>query len=126
MAAAAVMMSFSACTLEESPSKEDYAPSSSSTIVKEAETFELNQTAVFENLKITATELKENKGKSRESCPCIEKFDFTFKTWLLIKGRTRKRKKKHLENLNKTSGLKLIFKNRKQLEQWLNSLKNEE
>ncbi len=76
--------------------------------------------------KMARKRYKNNKGKSRESCPCIEKFDFAFRIWLLIRGRTRKRKKKHLENLNKTSGLKLIFTNRKQLEQWLNSLNNEE
>lgn len=76
--------------------------------------------------KMARKRYKINKGRSRESCPCIEKFDFSFRTWLLISGRTRKRKKRHLDNLNKTSGLKLIFKNRKQLEHWLNSLKNEE
>ena len=31
-----------------------------------------------------------NLNRSRESCPCIEKFDLEFKKWILINGRTRK------------------------------------
>lgn len=61
----------------------------------------------------------ENKNKSRESNPCIEKFDKEFKKWLLYKGRTIKRKKIILSNYNKTKGKKLMFKNKKQLEKWL-------
>lgn len=93
--------------------------------------FEISDITIFLNYnrfycyKKAKKRYKNNKGKSRESCPCIEKFDFAFRIWLLIRGRTIKRKKKHLENLNKTSGLKLIFKNKRQLEKWLYSLYNE-
>ena len=62
---------------------------------------------------------KMNLNMSRESCPCIKKFDLEFKKWILINGRTRKNKQQHLQNLNKTKGIKLIFKNRRQLKKWL-------
>ena len=65
---------------------------------------------------------KMYKNTSRESCPCKEKFDSEFKKWILFTGRTKKRRSKHIENLNKTNGQKLIFKNRKQLEKWLESI----
>ena len=59
------------------------------------------------------------RNTSRESCPCKEKFDFKFKKWILFTSRTKKMKKKYYTNLNKTKGLKLIFKNRRQLNKWL-------
>lgn len=62
------------------------------------------------------------KDTPRESCPCKEKFDKEFKEWILFSGRTKKRRLKHLENLNKTNGQKLVFKNRKQLNKWLDSI----
>jgi len=65
---------------------------------------------------------KEYKSKSRESFPCVEKFDKQFKKAILIDGRTRDRKKRYLINLNKTHGEKFIFKNRKQLNNWLKSI----
>ena len=62
------------------------------------------------------------KDTQRESCPCKEKFDLEFKKWILFSGRTKKRKQKHLINLNKTNGKKLIFNNLKQLNKWLESI----
>ena len=60
-----------------------------------------------------------NKNKKRENFPCIEKFDFEFQLWLIYQGRTRKRRKKHLDNLNKCKGEKLVFKSRKGLLKYL-------
>ena len=68
---------------------------------------------------------KKSKGVARESFPCPDKFDRSFKWWLLFSGRTKKRKKKHLDALNKSPGEKLIFKSRKQLEKYLQKLKTE-
>lgn len=65
---------------------------------------------------------KMYKNSSRESCPCKEKFDFKFKKWILYEGRTKKRRQKHLSNLNKTKGEKFIFNNRKQLNLWLKEI----
>lgn len=59
------------------------------------------------------------KGKSREDLPCTEKLDKTFKRWVLYKGRTKARQLKHLENLNKTSGKRVIIKNVRQLNKFL-------
>ena len=66
----------------------------------------------------------EYKGKTRESIPCEEKFDKDFKKWILFDSRTKEKKERHLNNLNKTSGQKLMFKNRKQLNKWLDTILN--
>ena len=58
----------------------------------------------------------------RESCPCKEKFDFEFRKWILYEGRTKQRRKKHIDNLTKTNGTKLIFSNLKQLNKWLREI----
>lgn len=65
---------------------------------------------------------KMHKDSPRESCKCKEKFDKEFKRWILIEGRTKQRREKHLNNLNKTKGEKLIFKNKRQLNKWLNEI----
>lgn len=62
------------------------------------------------------------KDSHRESCPCKEKFDFEFKKWILYEGRTKQRRKKHIDNLTKTNGTKLIFSNLKQLNKWLSEI----
>lgn len=64
----------------------------------------------------------ENKNNRRDSFPCIEKFDWEFKRWLLFTGRTKKRQKMMKKLLSQTQGQQLIFKNRKELHQWLHSL----
>jgi len=66
---------------------------------------------------------KQHRFIPRESCPCPDKFDKSFRRWILIDGRTKKRKQKNMNNLNKTKGEKLIFTNRKQVNAWLNTLK---
>lgn len=59
-----MILTLCACDLEsDKPSKEVGASSQSSETVKE-ETFSLNETAVFNNLKFTATEIKESNGDS--------------------------------------------------------------
>lgn len=72
--------------------------------------------------KMCKNRYKMYKDSPRESCNCKEKLDKEFKRWILIDGRTRERKKKHMSNLNKTKGQKLVFKNRKQLNKWLISI----
>ena len=44
-----------------------------------------------------------------------EKFDRSFRRWILIDGRTKERKQKHLANINATSGQKVVLKNRRQV-----------
>lgn len=90
--------------------------------------FEISDITIFLNYnrfycyKMCKKRYKEYKDRPRESCPCPEKLNKEFKTWILFGGRTKKRKQRHFNNLNKTSGKKLIFKNLKELNKWLESL----
>ena len=67
--ATVMLLSLSACLEESAPQKETYVEEEADTNgeakeeIKE-ETFSLNETAVFENLKITALEIKESNGES--------------------------------------------------------------
>ena len=56
---------FAACTVDDTPTKETNQNQETPTKATEAkdESFQLNETAVFKNLKITATELKESAGE---------------------------------------------------------------
>ena len=56
------------------------------------------------------------RGQARPDLGCTEKFDRSFRRWILIDGRTKERKQKHLDNLNATSGEKVVLKNRKQVQ----------
>ncbi len=91
--------------------------------------FEIADMIIFLNFnrficyKSAKNRYKKYKGTARESCPCEEKFDFAFKKWILWEGRTRERKKKHLKNLSHCHGQKYIFKNRKQVNQFLEQLR---
>ena len=51
---------------------------------------------------------------ARPDLGMTEKFDRSFRRWLLIDGRIKERKQKHLSNLNATSGQKVVLKNRRQ------------
>lgn len=56
--------------------------------------------------------------KVRPDCPCIEKFDWEFKKWLLFSGRTRKRKRKFL-SIIKEAKKGIIIKNQKELDNFI-------
>ncbi len=61
-----ICFSLSACVADSAPSKEIASGESNSSDTTETtekdDTFKINETAVFENLKFTATELKESTG----------------------------------------------------------------
>lgn len=90
--------------------------------------FEISDITIYLNYnrfycyKMARRRYKQNKGKIRDSFPCEERFDLSFQWWILFSSRIKKRRKKHLLNLNKTKGLKLMFKNKKQLDKWLLSI----
>ena len=65
---------------------------------------------------------KENKGGSRESCPCEERFNLSFRFWILFQSRNRRKKKQLQDMMDLAKGEKLVFKNRKQLNAYLESL----
>lgn len=87
--------------------------------------FEISDITIFLNYnrfycyRMCKKRYKEYKDIPRDSCPCKEKFDLKFKTWILFSGRTKKRRRKHLFNLNKTSGKKIVIRNKKELDNWL-------
>lgn len=54
------------------------------------------------------------RGKTRPDLPCGEKFDRSFQRWILIDSRKREFRQKILNNLNATSGRKVVLKNRRQ------------
>ena len=64
------------------------------------------------------------RGRARESCPCPEKFDRTFRRWLLLDGRTEARRQKHLENLSKTEGRQVTLKSRREIRRFLEAQAN--
>ena len=59
------------------------------------------------------------RNKRRPDLPCPDKFDRSFRRWILIDGRTNDRKQKHFTNLNATSGQKVVLKNRRQVQKYL-------
>lgn len=65
---------------------------------------------------------KKYKGSVRPDCPCPEKFDAEFKSWLLKQGRTRERKQKYREIIADCKGEVLEFRSRKKLMRYLKSL----
>ncbi|MBQ9731114.1 MAG: DNA topology modulation protein FlaR [Bacilli bacterium] len=63
-----------------------------------------------------------HRGKIRDSFPCTERFGLEFQKWILYKGRTKAKRKRHLDNLNRVNGEKIIFKNRRQVNKYLKKL----
>lgn len=64
------------------------------------------------------------RGQARPDLGMVEKFDRSFRRWLLVDGRTKERKQKHLDNLNATSGQKVVLKNRRQVQKYLDEFAN--
>lgn len=62
---------------------------------------------------------KKYRGQARPDLGVTEKFDRSFRRWILIDGRTKERKQKHFSNLNATSGQKVILKNRRQVRHFM-------
>ena len=62
---------------------------------------------------------RKYRGVARPDLGMTEKFDRSFRRWLLIEGRTKERKQKHLANLNATSGQKVVLKNRRQVQKFV-------
>ena len=62
---------------------------------------------------------RKYRGQVRPDLGCTEKFDRSFRRWILIDGRTREHRQKHLNNLNATAGQKIVLKNRRQVRTFL-------
>lgn len=59
------------------------------------------------------------RGVPRPDLPCGEKFDRSFRRWLLVDGRTKQRRQQLLANLNATNGVKVVLKNRRQVKKYI-------
>ena len=68
---------------------------------------------------------RKYRGIPRPDLPCGEKFDRSFRRWLLIDGRTHERRQKHLHNLNATARQKVILKNRHQVTKFVEQFKKQ-
>lgn len=62
---------------------------------------------------------RKYRGKTRPDLPCAEKFDRSFRRWILIDSRKKQFRQKVLNNLNATSGQKVVLKNRRQVRAFL-------
>ena len=94
------------------------------------ERFELSEMTIylkFNRIKCfwsAYTRFLKHKDSPRESCACNDKFDRTFRRWILFDGRKKSVKQKHIVNLNKTNGKKIILKNRRQVKKFVENLLN--
>lgn len=62
---------------------------------------------------------RKYRNKSRPDLPCTEKFDKSFRRWILIDGRAKEYRVKTLNNLNATDGRKVVLKNRRQVRKFV-------
>lgn len=68
----------------------------------------------------------EWRGRVRESNVCTERMDWDFFRWILWDGRTTEVRGKNEESFEKGRGEKLVFRNRKEVEEWVAGLRKEE
>ncbi|MBQ8357981.1 MAG: DNA topology modulation protein FlaR [Clostridia bacterium] len=66
---------------------------------------------------------RKNRGRARESCPCVEKFDKEFRDWIWRGSRTPARRQQYRDNLEKTRGEQTVLKNRRQVNRFLNDFR---
>ena len=92
------------------------------------ERFEISDLTVFLKLNRFACffaawkRYRQNKGRCRADLPCEEKFDKNFRSWVLWKGRTKERTKKMQKLLEKTHGKKVVLKNRRQINRFVEEM----
>ena len=67
----------------------------------------------------------KHRGKIRDSFPCKERFGLEFQWWILYKGRTKDKRKRHMFNLNRVNGERIIFKNRQQVNKYMKHLEQD-
>lgn len=65
------------------------------------------------------------RNKSRPDLPCGEKFDRSFRRWLLVDGRTKERRQQLLDCLNATSGRKVVLQTRREVQQFVKQFASE-
>ena len=68
---------------------------------------------------------RKYRDTNRPDLPCPDKFDRSFRRWILIDSRTRVFRKKIFGNLNATSGRKVVLKNRRQVKAFVEQFNKE-
>ena len=58
---------------------------------------------------------RKYRNTNRPDLPCPDKFDRSFRRWILVDSRTKEFRQKVLSNLNSTVGRKVVLKNRRQV-----------
>ena len=67
---------------------------------------------------------RKYRGQTRPDLGMIEKFDRSFRRWILIDSRKKAFRQKVLSNLNATSGQKVVLKNRRQVRKFVEQFAN--
>ncbi|MCH5157501.1 MAG: DNA topology modulation protein FlaR [Clostridiales bacterium] len=62
---------------------------------------------------------RKYRNTNRPDLPCPDKFDRSFRRWILWDSRKKKFRQKVLRNLNATNGAKIVLKNRRQVDKFL-------
>ena len=62
---------------------------------------------------------RKYRNDHRPDLPCPDKFDRSFRRWILIDSRKKEFRQKVLNNLNATRGQKVVLKNRRQVKAYL-------
>ena len=68
---------------------------------------------------------RKYRATTRADLPCVERFDPSFRRWILIDSRKKEFRQKIVGNLNATNGRKVILKNRRQVEAFVKQFKQE-
>ena len=68
---------------------------------------------------------RKYRGTSRPDLPCTEKFDRSFRRWILIDSRKQVFRQKVVNNLNSTSGQKVVLKNRRQVNAYIEQFRRQ-
>ena len=68
---------------------------------------------------------RKYRRTSRPDLPCTEKFDRSFRRWILIDSRKQVFRQKVVNNLNSTSGQKVVLKNRRQVNAYIEQFRRQ-
>ena len=62
---------------------------------------------------------RKYRNTHRPDLPCPDKFDRSFRRWILVDSRKKEFRSKVLNNLNATNGIKVVLKNRRQVQSFI-------
>lgn len=68
---------------------------------------------------------RKYRNEPRPDLGCAEKFDASFRRWILWGGRTKARRNSLYEKLNATAGQKVVLKTRRQVKKFLQKMRQQ-